>query len=172
TGGIGNLSNARLNSAAGAADAVACVLRGISGGSLGHRKEISVTPLRQRVLDELQRRNYAKDTARAYVLAIKQFAEYFGKSPERLGGEEIRRFELHLLKDRKLAPGTVEGRMSALRFLYKKVLQRRAIAYDDLIFPKVPRKLPVVLSPEEVTRMIEAAPNLLHRTILMLLYAT
>ena len=90
-----------------------------------------MTPLRQRVLDELQRRNYAKDTARAYVLAIKQFAEYFGKSPERLGGEEIRRFELHLLKDRKLAPGTVEGRMSALRFLYKKVLKRRDIAYDD-----------------------------------------
>jgi len=89
-----------------------------------------------------------------------------------LGGEEIRRFELHLLKDRKLAPGTVEGRMSALRFLYKKVLKRRDIAYDDLIFPKVPRKLPVVLSPEEVTRMIEAAPNLLHRTILMVLYAT
>lgn len=131
-----------------------------------------MTPLRQRLLDELQRRNYAKDTARAYVLAIKQFAEYFGKSPERLGGEEIRRFELHLLKDRKLAPGTVEGRMSALRFLYKKVLKRRDIAYDDLIFPKVPRKLPVVLSPEEVTRMIEAAPNLLHRTILVVLYAT
>lgn len=131
-----------------------------------------MTPLRQRVLDELQRRNYAKDTARAYVLAIKQFAGYFGRSPEQLGGEEIRRFELHLLKDRKLAPGTVEGRMSALRFLYKKVLKRRDIAYDDLIFPKVPRKLPVVLSPEEVTRMIESAPNLLHRTILMVLYAT
>jgi hypothetical protein len=62
--------------------------------------------------------------------------------------------------------------MSALRFLYKKVLKRRDIAYDDLIFPKTPRKLPVVLSPEEVTRMIEAAPSLLHRTILMVLYAT
>jgi len=62
--------------------------------------------------------------------------------------------------------------MSALRFLYKKTLKRRDIAYDDLIFPKTPRKLPVVLSPEEVTRMIEAAPNLMHRTILMVLYAT
>ena len=81
-------------------------------------------------------------------------------------------FELYLLNEKKLAPGTVEGRMSALRFLYKKVLKRRDIAYDDLIFPKIPRKLPVVLSPEEVTRMIEAAPNLLHRTILMVLYAT
>jgi len=62
--------------------------------------------------------------------------------------------------------------MSALRFLYRKVLKRRDIAYDDLIFPKVPRKWPVVLSPEEITRMIEAAPNLMHRTILMVLYAT
>jgi site-specific recombinase XerD len=62
--------------------------------------------------------------------------------------------------------------MSALRFLYKKTLKRRDIAYDDLIFPKVPRKLPVVLSPEEITRMIEAAPNLMHGTILMLLYGT
>jgi site-specific recombinase XerD len=124
------------------------------------------------VLDELQRRNYSPATTRGYILAIKQFAEYFGKSPERLGGDEIRRFELYLLREKKLAPGTVEGRMSALRFLYKKVLKRRDIAYDDLIFPKVPCKLPVVLSPDEVTRMIEAAPSLLQRTILIVLYAT
>jgi site-specific recombinase XerD len=89
-----------------------------------------------------------------------------------LGADEIRRFQLHLLKDKKLAPGTVEGRMSALRFLYKKTLKRRDIAYDDLIFPKKPRKLPTVLSPEEITRMIEAAPNLMHRTILIVLYGT
>ena len=131
-----------------------------------------MTPLRQRMLDELQRRNYSPATTRGYILAIKQFAEYFGKSPERLGGEEIRQFELYLLKEKKLAPGTVEGRMSALRFLYKKVLKRRDIAYDDLIFPKVPRKLPAELSPEEIARMIEAAPNLMHRTILMVLYGT
>ena len=62
--------------------------------------------------------------------------------------------------------------MSALRFLYKKTLKRRDIAYDDLALPKTPRKLPVVLSPEEVSRMIEAAPNLMHCTILMVLYAT
>ena len=131
-----------------------------------------MTALRHRMLDELQRRNYSPATTRGYILAIKQFAEYFGKSPERLGGEEIRQFELYLLKEKKLAPGTVEGRMSALRFLYKKVLKRRDIAYDDLVFPKVPRKLPAVLSPEEIARMIEAAPNLMHRTILMVLYGT
>jgi integrase/recombinase XerD len=131
-----------------------------------------VTSLRQRVLNELQRRNYSPETTRGYIHAIKQFADYFGKSPEKLGAEEIRHFQLHLLKEKKLAPGTVEGRMSALRFLYKKTLKRRDIAYDDLVFPKVPRKLPVVLSPDEITSMIEAAPNLMHRTILMLLYAT
>ena len=131
-----------------------------------------MTSLRQRVLDELQRRNYSPATTRGYILAIKQFADYYHRSPEQLGGTEIRRFQLHLLKEKKLAPGTVEGRMSALRFLYKKTLKRRDIAYDDLIFPKTPQKLPVVLSPEEVTRLIEAAPNLLHRTILMVLYGT
>jgi site-specific recombinase XerD len=124
------------------------------------------------MLDELQRRNYSPATTRGYIQAIKQFAEYLGKSPEQLGSEEIRRLELHLLRDKKLAPETVEGRMSALRFLYKKALKRRDIVYEDLTFPKVPRKLPVVLSPEEVTRMIEAASSLLHRTILMVLYST
>ena len=83
-----------------------------------------MTSLRQRVLDELQRRNYSPATTRGYILAIKQFADYFGKSPEQLGGDEIRQFETYLLRDKKLAPGTVEGRMSALRFLYKKTLKR------------------------------------------------
>ena len=97
-----------------------------------------MTPLRQRVLEELQRRNYSPATTRGYILAIKQFAEYFGKSPEQLGAEEIRQFQLYLLNDKKLAPGTVERRMSALRFLYRKTLKRRDIAYDDLVFPKFP----------------------------------
>ena len=131
-----------------------------------------MTPLRRRMLEELQRRNYSPSTTRGYILAVKQFAEYFGKSPEKLGAEEIRRFQLYLLNEKKLAPGTVEMRMSALRFLYRKTLKRRDLAYDDLVFPKTPTKLPVVLSPEEVTCLIEAAPNLLYRTLLMVLYST
>jgi integrase/recombinase XerD len=131
-----------------------------------------VTPLCRRMLEELQRRNYSPETTRGYILAVKQFAEYFGKSPEKMGAEEVRRFQLYLLKDKKLAPGTVEIRMSALRFLYKKTLKRRDLAYDDLIFPKTPQKLPVVLSQGEVKRLIEAAPNLLYRTLLMVLYST
>lgn len=131
-----------------------------------------MTPLRRRMLEELQRRNYSPETTRGYILAVKQFAEYFGRSPEKMGAEEIRRFQLYLLREKKLAPGTVEVRIAALRFLYKKVLKRRDLAYDDLIFPKTPEKLPVVLSQEEVKRLIEAAPNLLYRTLLMVLYST
>jgi integrase/recombinase XerD len=131
-----------------------------------------MTPLRQRMLDELQRRNYSPETFRAYILAVKQFADYFDKSPDKLGTEEVRRFQLYLLKEKKLEPSTVKIRLSALRFLYKKTLRRRDLDIDDLPFPKVPKKLPVVLSHEEVTRLIEAASNLKYRTILMLLYST
>ena len=63
-----------------------------------------MTSLRQRVLDELQRRNYSPATTRGYILAIKQFADYFGKSPEQLGGDEIRQFETYLLRDKKACP--------------------------------------------------------------------
>jgi integrase/recombinase XerD len=131
-----------------------------------------VTPLRQRMLEELQRRNYSPSTIRGYILAVKQFADYFGKSPEKLGAEEVRRFQLFLLNEKRLSPGTVEMRVSALRFLYKKTLKRSDLAFDDLPFPKTPKKLPTVLSPDEVTRLIEAAWNLMHRTILMILYGT
>ena len=88
------------------------------------------------------------------------------------GAAELRRYQLHLLHERKLALGTVENNISALRFLYKKTLKRRDLAFDDLPFPKQPRTLPTVLSQDEVTRLIEAAPNRMHRMLLMVLYAT
>jgi len=131
-----------------------------------------VTQLRKRMLEELQRRNYSQATTRSYILAVKQFAEYFGLSPEKLGAEEIRRYQLYLLNEKKLTPGTVGIRMSALRFLYKKTLKRRDLAFDDLVYPKKPKKLPVVLSPEEVARLIEATPHPMHRAILIVLYGT
>jgi integrase/recombinase XerD len=131
-----------------------------------------MTRLRQRMLDDLRRRNYSPDTIRGYVRAVQQFAEYFGRSPEQMGAEELRRYQIHLLHERKLALGTVENNISALRFLYRKTLKRRDLAFDDLPFPKQPRTLPTVLSQDEVTRLIEAAPNRMHRMLLMLLYAT
>jgi integrase/recombinase XerD len=131
-----------------------------------------MTKLRQRMVEELQRRNYSAATIRGYVLAIKQFADYFGKPPDRLGATHIQRFQWYLLQERKLAPVTVEIRMSALRFFFKKMLKRRDIHFDDLPFPKTPRKLPTVLSREEVRRMIDETTNLMHHTILMVLYGT
>jgi integrase/recombinase XerD len=131
-----------------------------------------VTQLRQRMLEELQRRNDSQATTRSYIMAVKQFAEYFGQSPEKLGAEEIRRYQLHLLNEKKVSAGTVKIRMSALRFLYKKTLKRRDLAFDDLVYPKRPKKLPVVLSPEEVARLIEATLHPMHRTMLMVLYGT
>jgi integrase/recombinase XerD len=131
-----------------------------------------MTRLRQRMLDDLRRRNYSPDTIRGYIRAVQQFAEYFGRSPEQMGAEELRRYQIHLLHERKLALGTVENCISALRFLYRKTLKRRDLAFDDLPFPKQPRTLPTVLSQDEVTRLIEAAPNRMHRMLLMLLYAT
>jgi integrase/recombinase XerD len=121
-----------------------------------------MTRLRQRMLEDLRRRNYSPDTIRGYIRAVQQFAEYFGRSPEHLGAAELRRYQLYLLHEKKLALGTVENCISALRFLYKKTLKRRDLAFDDLPFPKQPHKLPT----------IDAAPNRMYRTILMVLYGT
>jgi len=131
-----------------------------------------MTTLRQRMVEELQRRNYSPSTIRGYILAVKQFADYFGKPPDRLGATHVQRFQWYLLQERKLNPGTVEMRMSALRFFFKKMLKRRDMHFDDLPFPKTPRKLPTILSPEEVRRMIDGTTNLMHRTLLMVLYGT
>jgi len=97
-----------------------------------------MTPLRQRMLHELQRRNYSPSTIRGYLNAVSQFAEYFHRSPEQLGPEHLRRYQRYLLQEKKLAPSTVEMRISALRFLYKRTLKRNDLAFDDLIVPKSP----------------------------------
>jgi site-specific recombinase XerD len=122
--------------------------------------------------EELQRRNYSQATIESYISAVKEFAKYCGKSPASLGAEDVRRYQLYLINEKKLAPHTVKVRISALRFLYWKTLKRRDLYFDDLPMPKAPLKLPVVLSPEEVTRLIEGASSLKHRTMLMVLYAT
>jgi len=77
------------------------------------------------MLDELQRHNYAQNTVRAYIHAIEDFAKYFHRSPDRLGPEHIREYQVHLFRDRKLSAGTIEGRTAALRFLFVKTLRRK-----------------------------------------------
>jgi integrase/recombinase XerD len=131
-----------------------------------------MTPLRQRMIEELQRRNYSQATIESYILAVKDFAKYFCKSPVLLGTEDVRRYQLHLINEKRLAPNTVKARMSALRFFYWKTLKRRDLYFDDLPLMKAPVRLPEVLSPEEVASLIEAASSLKRRTMLMVLYAT
>jgi integrase/recombinase XerD len=130
-----------------------------------------VTPLKRRMVEELQRRNYSQNTVTTYIHAIEDYARYFGKSPDLLGPEHIRDYQIHLFRDRKLSPGTVEGRGAALRFLYVKTL-RRPYLKEDIPFPKRARRLPLVLSAEEVALLIDSAENLMHRAMLMTLYAT
>jgi len=130
-----------------------------------------MTQLRKRLLEEIERRNYSQATAHAYVAVVRRFAAYFHRSPEQLGPEHIRQYHLHLV-ERKLKPRTISLVVSALRFLYNKVLRRR-YAREDLVLPRTHRRdLPLVLSADEVGRLIDAAPNLRYRTILMTLYST
>ena len=129
-----------------------------------------MTRLRKLMLDELQRRHYAQNTVRTYIKAVEEFAAYFGKAPDQLGPEQIRAYQVHLFRDRKLAPGTVEQRGAALRFLFIKTL-RRPYLPDHIPFPKRPRRLPVVLSADEVALLIDSAGNPMHRAMLMTLYA-
>ena len=131
-----------------------------------------MTQLRKMVLDELERRNYSKATAHAYISAISRFAKYFHRSPDQLGPAQVRQYQLHLVQERKLRPRTVMVQTAALRFLFLKVLKRR-FSRDDLPLPRtLRRQIPVVLSRDEVARLIAAAGNLRHRTILMTLYST
>jgi integrase/recombinase XerD len=130
-----------------------------------------VTHLRKMMLEELQRRNYAQSTVDAYTSALRDFTKYFHKPPDQLGPEQIRQFQLHLIRDRKLAPNTVKQRMAAVQFFFVRTLKRSYLR-EDFPYPKVPFRLPVVLSQEEVTRLIDSASNLSHRAILMTLYST
>jgi integrase/recombinase XerD len=130
-----------------------------------------VTRLRKMMLEELQRRNYSESTTRGYLMAVRQFAEHFGKPPDQLGPDELRTYQAYLLKERKLAVGTVVARVAALRFFLVRTLKRHQFR-EDLPYPKDHRRLPIVLSLEEVGRLINAAGNLMQRALLMVLYGT
>jgi site-specific recombinase XerD len=123
------------------------------------------------MLEELQRRRYSSETIRLYLFGVKDFASHFGKRPDHLGSEHLRQYQLHLLNERKLAVGSVIARTSAIRFFFLKVL-RRPYREVDLVYPKRPERLPVILSEEEVARLIESASTSYHRVILMTLYGT
>ena len=130
-----------------------------------------MTPLRQRMLQDMGIRNLALNTQHAYVQQISAFARHFDCSPEALGPEQVRAYQVHLIEERKLAAGSLSVVAAALRFLYKITL-RRAWSDDDIPMPKRPLKLPIVLSPEEVVRFLGCVASTKHRTILTTIYAS
>jgi len=127
-------------------------------------------PLRQ-MLEELQRRNYSASTIRHYLRIVEDFSNHFGKRPDELGLEHIRSYQAHLLKKRNQSASTVVHAVAALRFFFVKTLHRD-YAPEQLPYPRREKRLPTVLSRDEVQRLIDSASNLYHRALLMTLYST
>jgi site-specific recombinase XerD len=127
-----------------------------------------MTPLRQRFIDDLRLRNYARRTIGTYVCQVASFARHFGRSPELLGADDVRAYQLHLLQ-RRVSWSTFNQAVCALRFLYRTTLGRP----DELPFipfGKRPKTLPSVLSPDEVLRLFDAATSGRDRVLLQVAY--
>ena len=130
-----------------------------------------MTPLRQRMTEDMQVRNLSPHTQTSYIEQVSRFARHFDKSPEVLGPEDIRAYQVYLTNERKLAPSSVLIAVSALRFLYKISLKKDWTFEDIIPAPKKPQKLPVVLSPEEVLRFLDSVGSTKQRAILTTCYA-
>jgi len=137
---------------------------------VGH-KEVPVTQLRKMMLEELQRRNYSNGTIRHHLRAVEEFANHYGKSPDKLGLNELRSYQAYLLKERKLAVGTVVNHVAGLRFFFVRTLKRHEFR-DFIPYPNEPERLPTILSLDEVARLINASGNLFRRALLMTVYGT
>ena len=130
-----------------------------------------MTPLRQRMLEDMRLRNFSAGTQQSYLHHVKEFAYHFGVSPERLGLDEIRSYQLHLIDVRKFSPSTVNSFASAIKFLYTETLDM-PWSTDDIWRMKVPTQLPVVLSAAEVERFLAEVDILQNRIVLMLCYGS
>ena len=127
-----------------------------------------MTPLRQRFIDDLRLRNYAQRTIETYVGRIVAFAKHFGRSPDLLGPQEVRTFQLHLL-ERHVSWSSFNQTVCALRFLYGTTLGRPE-QLPLIPYGKRPKTLPSVLAPQEVLRLIDAAPTPRDRIFLQVAY--
>lgn len=128
-----------------------------------------MTPLRQRMIEDMQLRNLAPATQRNYIAHAASFAQFFWKNPEALDQEAVREYLLYLLNERKLSPEGVNQQVTALKFLYLTTLE---MPWTDADFPRAkrPYRLPVVLSQEEVVQFFDHVPSLRYRAALMLCY--
>jgi integrase/recombinase XerD len=130
-----------------------------------------MTSLRQRMIEDMQVRNLSKCTQESYVRQVSLFARHFKKSPELLGPEQIRAYQIYLMNEKKLAPISILVAISALRFLYGVTLKKDWSFKDILPLPKKPQTLPIVLSPEEVIQFLARVTSRKHRAILTVCYA-
>lgn len=130
-----------------------------------------MTSLRQRMVDDLRVRNYAPKTIDLYISSVARFARHFGKSPDKLGPEHIREYQTVLVNTKKVSWPVFNQAVCALRFFYKFTLGKPWMI-EHIPFPKQERRLPVVLSPEELATFFQAVPNLKHRTVLMTMYGS
>src|SRR3990172_4362110 len=129
-----------------------------------------MTPLRQRMLEDMRVRNLSEGTQHQYVRQVAKFAQHLGKSPAVLGPEDIRTYQVYLKEQQHVSWSVLNVAVFALRFLYRITLHKDW-AVEHIPFTRRPRKLPVVLSPTEVSRFLESITNLKHRTILTVAYA-
>ena len=127
-----------------------------------------ISPLRQRLIDDMTARRFNEDTKRDYVRNARKFVAFRGRSPDTATSEDLRRFQLHMAQQ-QVSPGTINAAIAALRFFFTVTLER-----PDLVRPlriaTEPSKAPVVLSQEEVARLLQAAPSLKYKAALSVAY--
>ena len=130
-----------------------------------------MTPLRQRMIEDMQVRNLSANTQASYLQQVSLFACHFNRSPHLLGPEDIRIYQLYLTNEKKAATGSIHIAIAALRFLYKVTLKKEWSFAEVIPLPRKPQKLPVVLSPEEVLHFLDCVERGKHRVILTTCYA-
>jgi integrase/recombinase XerD len=130
-----------------------------------------MTPLRQRMLEDMQVRNLSIHTQTAYTRHVAQFARHFDRSPERLSPEDIRTYQVYLTNEKKLSPRSIIAATAALRFLYTVTLQKDWNLARSVPLPKEPQSLPTILSRDEVLHFLSCVRNLKVKTILTTCYA-
>jgi integrase/recombinase XerD len=130
-----------------------------------------MTPLRQRLIDDLRVRNYASGTIKQYVNSVAQFSRHFGQSPDQLGPEHIREYQTYLVNTKRVSWSVFNCAVCSLRFFYKVTLGKPWMI-EHIPFPKQEKRLPVVLSADELGRFFPAVASLKCRTVLMTMYGS
>lgn len=130
-----------------------------------------MTSVRQRMIEDMQIRNLSVHTQDSYVQQVSLFARHFNQSPEKLGPEQIRAYQVYLTNEKELATKSILLAISALRFVYKVTLKKNWLFENIIPAPKAPQTLPVVLSPEEVIQFLDCVKSRKHRAILTTCYA-